>query len=249
MFSTKVSGVFLLQGASLITGGLGLTVPSRGRCSGSCSSDDELVRLLSSEDNLPEAVPFCSSYLGIAASTEVATVTPTVLATITEIDHVTVVTTQVNTVTVTAISQAPAKRDESFPYPEWLPQSYPESRVSSACSCLRISASVLSNTVTAEAITQTTAVTVTLTDLSTLVATETAVVSPPRRLGIQAFRRDNGASMGYLYWSNGFAVGGTTASATPISFTLLNGQTYGEALRMTLASDPNAAIGSRFGNG
>lgn len=46
--------------------------------SGGCNADN-LLRLLRTPSNLPEALPFCSSYLGLPASTTtVSTVTPTV---------------------------------------------------------------------------------------------------------------------------------------------------------------------------
>lgn len=41
-------------------------------------SGDNLLRLLRSTANLPEALPFCSTYLGLPASTARATLVPTV---------------------------------------------------------------------------------------------------------------------------------------------------------------------------
>lgn len=158
-------------------------------------------------------------------------------------------TTQVNTITIAPVSsQAPAKRDENPQYPDWLPQSYPASRVSSACNCLSIPVSVVSNTVTAEAVTLTTAVTVTETDVSTF-ATETAIATVPKALGIQVFRKDTGASVGYLYWSNGPAITTTVTAAFKINFSLAKGTTYGEALRITTELSTDSALGVQMGTG
>ncbi|KAK6525991.1 hypothetical protein TWF281_011034 [Arthrobotrys megalospora] len=57
--------------------------------SGNGCNADNLLRLLRTPSNLPEALPFCSSYLGLPASTTtVSTVTPTVKS------YTTVVTTE-----------------------------------------------------------------------------------------------------------------------------------------------------------
>ncbi|KAL6790469.1 hypothetical protein GGI42DRAFT_365103 [Trichoderma sp. SZMC 28013] len=56
---------------------LAQAAPGRG-CKASCNAADSLVRLLRAPSNLPEALPFCSSYLHLPASTTtVTTVTPT----------------------------------------------------------------------------------------------------------------------------------------------------------------------------
>ncbi|EHK16139.1 uncharacterized protein TRIVIDRAFT_65042 [Trichoderma virens Gv29-8] len=59
---------------------LARAAPGRG-CSAKCNAADSLVRLLRAPSNLPEALPFCSSYLHLPASTvTVTTVTPTTTA-------------------------------------------------------------------------------------------------------------------------------------------------------------------------
>ncbi|PTB75473.1 hypothetical protein M440DRAFT_1402018 [Trichoderma longibrachiatum ATCC 18648] len=54
--------------------------PARG-CRASCNAADSLIRLLRAPSNLPEALPFCSNYLDLPASTiTIETVTPTTTA-------------------------------------------------------------------------------------------------------------------------------------------------------------------------
>jgi hypothetical protein len=164
---------------------------------------------------------------------------------VTETSHVTELTTVVDgTVTVTvpapATTVAPLKRDiakRSIAYPTWLPTTYPAKRVSSACACLSIPLSAATTTATAEAATFTIPVTVTETTtntvLSTVVATETAepLVSK-RRVQIEVFRKDTGASVGWLYNSNGPAVASATSMAGTFNFTLIPGATTSSAVRI-----------------
>jgi len=122
------------------------------------------------------------------------------------------------TVTVPAVSIStvmPFRRHvkpRSVAYPEWLPTTHPARRVSSACACLSISQAVTTDTATAEAVTITDSATVTETTTSTTtkeiaVVTVTATPAPVKlRVKIQVLHKDNGASQGWLYYSNGPAV-------------------------------------------
>ncbi|KAL7805625.1 hypothetical protein V8C26DRAFT_417676 [Trichoderma gracile] len=59
---------------------LAQATPARG-CRAACNAADNLIRLLRTPSNLPEALPFCSEYLQLPASTiTVETVTPTTTA-------------------------------------------------------------------------------------------------------------------------------------------------------------------------
>ncbi|KAF7555261.1 hypothetical protein G7Z17_g2314 [Cylindrodendrum hubeiense] len=252
MVSFKIGSIFLLQSASLFANALGATLPKRAsRCNAACSSDDTLVSLLQSQEY--EAIPFCSSYLGIAASTAQVTITPTAVATIYETEYVTDVVTNVESVTVTVNAPQVDKRvaDVELPadYPNWLAQSYPASRVSSACLCLTIPQSVATQTETAEAVTQTTAIIITETKTSTFLATATAtataVPTTPTnyRVGIEIFQKSTGASIGYLYTSNGLAISAAIGAAVEISFDLPSGATYAEDIHLSSATFDNFAQG------
>lgn len=73
---------------------------------GGCNADN-LLRLLRATDRLSDSLPFCSSYIGLPASTvTVATVTPTVTQSVTQTATGTAVfhTTPTVTVTVTTVS-------------------------------------------------------------------------------------------------------------------------------------------------
>ncbi|KAK4077821.1 uncharacterized protein Triagg1_3515 [Trichoderma aggressivum f. europaeum] len=81
---------------------LAQAAPGRG-CKASCNAADSLVSLLRAPSNLPEALPFCSSYLHLPASTTtVTTVTPTTTIHSTIFSHVaptaTIYTDDVDTV-------------------------------------------------------------------------------------------------------------------------------------------------------
>jgi hypothetical protein len=75
---------------------LAQATPARG-CRASCNAADNLIRLLRSPSNLPEALPFCSEYLQLPASTiTVGTVTPTTTA------YSTIFTNVLPTITIAA---------------------------------------------------------------------------------------------------------------------------------------------------
>ncbi|KAK3345939.1 hypothetical protein B0T25DRAFT_583223 [Lasiosphaeria hispida] len=244
MLSTKTGALLLLQAAALFSG-------VAARCKGSCLADDELLVLLRSDHIATDAVSFCSEFLDLPASTVQATVTPTVVASVTETSYVTEATTEIDTttttapapVTVTALRRRKERR--TIDYPEWLPATFASTRVSSACLCLSISQSIATSTATADAVTSTAPVTVTSTATSTAysttIATATALPLVPttKSTKIEIFRIDTGASVGYVYDSSGPAIG-TLPQASTFVFTLLAGATSGSALRISLAGTTSA---------
>lgn len=151
---------------------------------GSCNADN-LLRLLRTPSNLPEAVPFCSTYLHNPATTVVVdvvtptktqyetvviTVTPSQTAYTTEVSSIestetifltevstlTHVVTETSLVTTLVSSVAPVKRAASkTPLSERVTESYDPSRISSACACLTIPVSLASVTSTAAEVTDT----------------------------------------------------------------------------------------------
>lgn len=151
---------------------------------GSCNADN-LLRLLRTPSNLPEALPFCSSYLHNPATTvAVSTVTPTeteyntvvLTTTSTETSYttdissieptetlsttlvatLTDVVTQTSLVTTTVSPVAPIKRAAAkTPLSQQVTASYDPSRISSACACLTIPVSTASVVSTAADVTTT----------------------------------------------------------------------------------------------
>ncbi|KAJ6264655.1 hypothetical protein Dda_0804 [Drechslerella dactyloides] len=123
-----------------------------------CNADN-LLRLLRTPANLPEALPFCKTYMGRADVTQdvfVATVTPTVTitttSTVANIQVVDVTTTSTSTVSSTAtvtrtltismyILPSDFKRRDVVKTPlsdQVLSNTFPPSRISSACGCLTL---------------------------------------------------------------------------------------------------------------
>ncbi|KAF3135133.1 hypothetical protein TWF594_008521 [Orbilia oligospora] len=147
--------------------------------SNGCNADN-LLRLLRTPSNLPEALPFCSSYLNLPASTvTVSTVTPTATSYTTNLSNQTVLFTEnpifsltitstetsviVTTTTLTVNAQAPArlarraastKTTTAF-VDKVTGTTYPPSRISSACACLTIPIDVTEVTATAPEVTET----------------------------------------------------------------------------------------------
>lgn len=190
------------------------------------------------------------------------------LATLTKTSSVTEVTTEIDgTVTttipalVTSIAVAPKKRDiasDPVPYPAFLPTTYSSWRVSLACSCLSIPASVAASTVTAAAVTLTASETVTelatSTVHTTLIATETAapipVVTPVTnlRVTIEVLRKDTQVNVGWLYYSSGVAIASTLAQAATVNFTLPGGATTASQVRINMEGQTPAALGFTKGS-
>ncbi|KAK4227373.1 hypothetical protein QBC38DRAFT_391217 [Podospora fimiseda] len=249
MISAKQGSIFLLQAAGLFSG-------AAARCLRTCPTDDPLLGVLRAEGG---AEDFCRTYLGLPVSTITAIVTPSIVPTITETAYVTESVTVIDateTVTITASSSAApviAKRDLStVEYPDWLGTTYGTKYVSSACACLSVAPSVATITSTADAVTITGIeeyVTVTETTTSTVLATATAVVTlipePPkpitRVVKIEALRKDNGVSEGWLYDTNGVAITTEDRAAT-FRFTLSGGAKTGSAVRIT-ADGISGALG------
>ncbi|KAH8909333.1 hypothetical protein BR93DRAFT_924344 [Coniochaeta sp. PMI_546] len=151
---------------------------------GSCNADN-LLRLLRTPSNLPEALPFCSSYLHNPAttvvvstvtptdtqySTDVSVVTstetsyttdiysvePTETVSITDVSTLTDVVTQTSLVTTTVSPVAPIRRAAAkTPLSQQVTASYDPSRISSACACLTIPVSTASVVSTAAKVTTT----------------------------------------------------------------------------------------------
>ncbi|KAH8904485.1 hypothetical protein BR93DRAFT_149647 [Coniochaeta sp. PMI_546] len=228
---TNPSGVLLLQATAFFSGVNALCRPA-------CASDDALLVVLRSAD---AGVFFCSAFLGVPVSTVSATVTPTVVATVTDTSYGTVTVTVTDpTTSVAPVRRKAAKR--SLAYPTWLPTTYPAQRVSSACACLSVPASVSTSTATAAPATLTASVTVTEITTSTLHSTSTAVVSQQREAKIEILRKDTQLSVGWLYNSNGPAVG-TAAQAITVNFTLSPGATTGSQVRINLEGITPPALG------
>ncbi|KAK4131644.1 hypothetical protein BT67DRAFT_387157 [Trichocladium antarcticum] len=244
----KTSSVVLLQVAVLVSG-------VAARCTRVCPANDPLLVLLRAEPD--DAAPsFCREFLGLPVSTVSVTVTPTVAATVTATSHVTEVITEVDsTITVTvpasAITETPVKRNlakRSVDYPTWLPTTYPPRQVSSACACLSVPLSVVTTTATAAAVTVTAPTTVTETTTTTVHSTAIATVTvepvaTTRRAAIEILRKDTGASVGWLYNSNGPAIAGSAAQAITVHFTLAAGATTGSAMRISLEGLTPSALG------
>ncbi|KAK5662709.1 hypothetical protein OQA88_8625 [Cercophora sp. LCS_1] len=140
----------------------------------------------------PEAVFFCSNFLGVATSTVEFTFTPAFVVSETVTTTETTVTTEIEstTTTVSALQSTVTVYERAdkrqVVYPDWPPETYKEGRVSHACKCLRrlISTPVVTSTETADRATitdaTTTTDTVTSTYRSTAIVTSTVV---PRRFG------------------------------------------------------------------
>lgn len=212
------SRVFVLQAAALFSGA------AAARCFPACSPLNPLVALLQSESDL--AVPFCSEFLGLAASTVSAIVTPTVVATVTETNYITelhtefeetiTITVPASTSTLTPIKRHLAQR--SVAYPDWLPASHPARKVSSACACLSIAPSVVTETATADPATVTEPITLSTTATTTVAsfAVVTVTARPAtvtQRVTIEVLRKDTGVSVGWIYNSNGPAIGNAAQAA------------------------------------
>jgi len=145
---------------------------------GTCNADN-LLRLLRTPANLGESLPFCSRYLMLPMSTlavatltptntlydtSVATIFPTTTTYTTEVASIsptqTILTTDFSTETSTFIevisttstvivSPAVVVRAAKTPISEQVVESYPASRISSACACLTIPVAISSVTATA----------------------------------------------------------------------------------------------------
>ncbi|KAF3314070.1 hypothetical protein TWF173_005176 [Orbilia oligospora] len=169
--------------------------------SNSCNADN-LLRLLRTPSNLPEALPFCSSYLNLPASTvTVSTVTPTATSYTTNLSNQTILFTEnpifsltitstetsviVTTTTLTLNAQAPArlarraastKTTTAF-VDKVTGTTYPPSRISSACACLTIPIDVTEVTATAPEVTETITLSSTSVTSSTVTLTLTESTS------------------------------------------------------------------------
>ncbi|KAM7187516.1 hypothetical protein V8F33_011163 [Rhypophila sp. PSN 637] len=215
-----------------------------------CRAKDSLLVLFRSDDFSAEALPFCSSFLDLPASTSDLTVTPTVVSTVTETDHVTELLTSIETSTVTTTVTAvpaPAGKRDSFvrravDYPSWLPTKYLPARVSSACHCLGVPLAVTTRTVSDPAVTLTTTAMVTDTTSSTIhstvIATTTNLVQPlassivERRALLQVISKSTNAAVGWIYISNGPAITSDPTRAVPVSFNLTTGATTASTVRL-----------------
>ncbi|KAK3385746.1 hypothetical protein B0H63DRAFT_560280 [Podospora didyma] len=237
---TRTGSLLLLQAAVSIF----LSEAAASPCRPACSPDDPLLTLINSQDDV---IPFCRDFLSLPVSTVEVTVTPTVVASVTETSYVTQITTVVDgtvtvTVPATTTTVAPAKRDIAEPlvaFPDWLPTGYRPARVSSACACLSIQPSVTTAAATAEAATLTETATLAQTTVTTAhtVATVTEVAKPvpvlvKRTIKIEVLRKDTQAVVGYLYNSNGPAVSSTVAGA--FSFPLSSDLTTSSAVRISV---------------
>ncbi|ERF76195.1 hypothetical protein EPUS_07395 [Endocarpon pusillum Z07020] len=119
------------------------------RTEGTCNRDN-VLRALIDKRYIDEAIPFCSKYIKVPASTVTATTSCQTVTITAIVDPLPVTTTITPTVTVTATTPGSTvystyvppyykeKRDE--PVPAFVSQ-YPASRISSACSCLTITPS------------------------------------------------------------------------------------------------------------
>ncbi|KAK0732440.1 hypothetical protein B0T21DRAFT_412615 [Apiosordaria backusii] len=236
---TKSGWLLLLQAATTLFSG------ASARCNG-CKASDELLVLLRSEDVNAEALPFCSSVLGLPVSTVEVTATEEIVTTVTVATTVTEVISDISSVTVTVSApaevttttlsmQTPDKKrrrrgDTTIASsPTWLPSgpsAYPDARISSACHCLDKSSAIPLSTTTLThldpdyiiSVTVPATSTVTSTLLSTVTATETLTPPGPtpttlRNINIEVLRKDNGASVGWLYESNGPAVASSKQQA------------------------------------
>ncbi|KAK4646941.1 uncharacterized protein QC761_100278 [Podospora bellae-mahoneyi] len=217
---TKSGWLLLLQAATTLISGVS------ARCN-SCKASDELLVLLRSEDVFSEALPFCSSVLGLPLETAEVTATEEVVITVTQATTVTQVISDISSVTVTVsapvapTSQAITvteykkhRRDTALAsLPTWLPSgedAYPDTRISSACHCLDRSSAIPLSTTTITHINPDNAVTVTepatSTVISTLVSTVTATetLAPPApssttiSVAIQVLRKSTGQSVGWI---------------------------------------------------
>lgn len=154
---------------------------------GSCNADN-LLRLLRTPSNLPQALPFCSSYLmlpgsTLTASTVITTVidtgtqtvtsTQTIPTTVTDTQTTVSVATVTQTLTLTETQYAVPLKERSIkgPLSETVLSSYDASRISSACGCLTIPIDVHMTTPTASVVTQTSSTTQTV--VTTISLTET----------------------------------------------------------------------------
>ncbi|KAK3374249.1 hypothetical protein B0T24DRAFT_290348 [Lasiosphaeria ovina] len=256
VFTRKRQGALALLQAVALFAISGVAARS-SRCRPACSPDDSVVALLGSNDG---SLSFCSEFLALPASTVSATVTPTVVTTLTETSYVTEAVTETDattTVTVPAptvpvATFSPVKRgqtaQQSVAYPTWLPATYLERRVSSACACLSVPLSVTTSTATAdEAATQTEPATVTETTTTTLHATATATATAAplavkRSAKIEILRKSTLDNVGWLYYSAGPAIG-TAAQAVAVSFTLDADATAGSQVRITMDGFAPLALG------
>jgi len=249
MVSTKVSSVLLVQIASLFAG-------AAARCVRACPASDSLLVLLRNED----AIPFCIDFLNIPVSQVEVTVTPTIISSTTATSYITEFVSDISTSTATVTSSVRysiIQDKRAVPvYPEWLPVTYGERRVSSACHCLSISAPVVTSAVTADAVTSTATTTVTdqitSTIHSTVIATQT--VAPPkpisnRQVGIEvlvASTESPGAlvSKGWLHMSGGDAQVLKNPPEQTFKFTVPPGATSAERVRIT---HPYISAGNALG--
>ncbi|OIW22979.1 hypothetical protein CONLIGDRAFT_625296 [Coniochaeta ligniaria NRRL 30616] len=173
---------------------------------GTCNADN-LLRLLRTPSNLPQALPFCSSYLHnpattIAVSTltptntqydtlvstvtstetsyttEISSIEPTGTVSTTHVSTLTDVVTQTSLVTTTVSPVAPAAA--KTPLSQQVTETYDPSRISSACACLTIPVSTASVVCTAAPVTttSTTFTTSSAPDVTTIVTLSSTTILP-----------------------------------------------------------------------
>ncbi|KAK3315942.1 hypothetical protein B0H66DRAFT_604248 [Apodospora peruviana] len=255
MVSFRTGTVLLAQAVALVSGVVG------GPCHPKCWDQDALLVLLRSDVVGDAALPFCSAFLGLPASTTEVTVTPTDTVTVTETStaHATEVVTTVDSTSTTTVTAAPVvpepvtKRD-AVDYPPWLPATYKSGRVSSACSCLGIPLSVATSTVSDVASTATVTASATVTETTTstahTTALATATVTPPtapvivtRRAMIQVFRVSTNVPVGWIYMSSGPSITTDPTIATVFGFDVAEGAATASTVRFSPEGYSPAALG------
>ncbi|OIW23009.1 hypothetical protein CONLIGDRAFT_650115 [Coniochaeta ligniaria NRRL 30616] len=226
----------------------------------SCHADN-LLRLLRTPTNLPQALPFCSSYLHYPASTSVvSTVTPIVLSTTTATVSLTDVLTSTITSIDTAFSTETATAEATVtvttqqiavpvkkrtgpcvkkPLSETVLSSYDAAGISSACACLTIPISVSLTTATAPVQTQISSATATVETTTTAFETELTTTT----LGTTVTTSTTStATVGPPPVPTNFRLTGTNSTGAKIYFKQLK---YG-SLYDILATTTNASESETF---
>ncbi|KAH7309822.1 hypothetical protein B0I35DRAFT_490443 [Stachybotrys elegans] len=173
-------------------------VPSQFQKRAMVCNADNALRALRATKRAAIATPFCQQYISIPTSTATVTVTPSTLisstAIVTETDvytefayetHVYTVTvdkTSIATVTETVVVPYQLSKRTEVPVPDFM-QTYPASRISSACSCLVVPSPSTTVTATADRVTDYDISTrVTVLSVPTTFTIETSVTTEETRL-------------------------------------------------------------------
>ncbi|KAK0669056.1 hypothetical protein QBC41DRAFT_224728 [Cercophora samala] len=267
----KSGWLLLLQAATTLVSGVS------ARCN-SCKASDDLLVLLRSEDVFSEALPFCSSVLGLPLATAQVTATEEVVTTVTVATTVTQLVSDISSVTVTVsapivpttqvITEYKKRRRDTAlaSLPTWLPSgpdAYPDLRISSACHCLDKSSAIpLSTTTITHAdpdyvitVTEPATSTVISTLLSTVTATETLAPPAPSSttlsLAIQVLRKSTGEPVGWVYDSAGPAITTSQDNARRFAITLPDStaQTSSGVRVQLVDGDSSLALGFKSAGG